>query len=305
VKGPDGAEDRRKSRSPRSEGTAEPRGLKAGEAEEGRRRGRRAGTAEERDLVITIKTPVELQKMRNAGQIVAEALRRVEPAIQPGVSTQALDELIRDFVLSKDGTLLFYNYKGFPAHSCISINEEVVHGIPRKRRKLSTGDIVSVDIGVKYKGYCADAAWTFRVGQVTAEADELLRVGEAALELGIQACQPRSHISDIARAIQSFVEAKGYHVVKKFAGHGIGTKLHEDPHVPNYLDSSFLKQDPLLRPGLVLAIEPMVNIGTDEVDTLDDGWTVVTRDRGLSVHFEHTVAVTEEGPWVLTSFNGR
>lgn len=242
--------------------------------------------------------------MRNAGQIVAEALSQVRAAIEPGVSTQSLDDLIRDFVLGKGGTLLFYNYKGFPAHSCISINEEVVHGIPRKRRKLKEGDIVSVDIGVKYRGYCGDAAWTFRVGQVTPEAEQLLQVGEAALEQGIRACQPKSHVSDIARAIQSFVEAKGYHVVKKFVGHGIGTKLHEDPQVPNYVDIGFLKQDPMLRPGLVLAIEPMVNAGTEEVETLDDGWTVVTRDRGLSVHFEHTVAVTEEGPWVLTTANG-
>lgn len=255
--------------------------------------------------MILLKSAAEIDRMRDAGRIVAEALDLVERSIQPEVSTQDLDDLIREFVLAKGGSLLFYKYKGFPAHSCISINEEVVHGIPRKRRRLQAGDIVSVDIGVRYRGYCGDAAWTFPVDRVSTEAGRLLAVGKKALEKGIDACRPMKRVSDIGRAIQEYVEGEGYHVVKKFVGHGIGTRLHEDPQVPNYVDTGFLKQDPVLKPGVVLAIEPMVNAGTEDVETLGDGWTVVTADRGLSVHFEHTVAVTTEGPAVLTLLGDR
>lgn len=249
---------------------------------------------------MPIRTPAEIEKMQAAGSIVAEVFRLVRDAIAPGVSTQSLDDLIREYVVGKGGTLLFFNYKGFPASSCISINEEVVHGIPRKRRKIAEGDLVSIDVGVRYKGYCGDSAWTFPVGKISPEASRLLGVGQAALDEGVKACLPMRRVSDIGRAIQGFVEAHGYHVVKKFVGHGIGTKLHEEPQVPNYVDAEVLKKDPILRPGMVLAIEPMVNAGTEDVETLDDGWTVVTADRGLSVHFEHTVALTADGPRVLT-----
>lgn len=238
--------------------------------------------------------------MRAAGRIVAQALAEVRRALAPGVSTKQIDDLIRDYVVGKGGILLFLNYKGFPANCCISINEEVVHGIPRARRKLKEGDIVSVDIGVKYRGYCGDSAWTFPVGAVDPRTERLLRTGEAALYRGIAACRSSRRVSDIGRAVQTFVEGEGYHVVKKYVGHGIGTKLHESPQVPNYVDRNVLKQDPVLRPGYVLAIEPMVNEGTEEVRQLDDGWTVVTADRSLSVHFEHTVAVTQGDPWILT-----
>jgi methionyl aminopeptidase len=255
--------------------------------------------------MISLKNREEILKMREAGRIVAEALALVRDNVRPDVSTQSLDLLIRDYVLSKGGTLLFYKYKGFPANSCISINEEVVHGIPRERRKLREGDIVSVDIGVRYKGYCGDSAWTFPVGEVSPEARRLLEVGQAALDKGIDACRARERVSSIGRAIQDFVESHGYHVVKQYVGHGIGQKLHEDPQVPNYVDRAVLKNDPVLKPGVVLAVEPMVNAGTENVKKLDDGWTVITADRSLSVHFEHTVAVTEEGPWVLTTTNGR
>jgi len=243
--------------------------------------------------------------MREAGRIVAEALAIVRENVRPDVSTQSLDNLIRDYVISKGGTLLFYKYKGFPANSCISINEEVVHGIPRERRKLKEGDIVSIDIGVRYKGYCGDSAWTFPVGEVSDEARRLLEVGETALARGVKACRVNEKVSGIGRAIQEYVESHGYHVVKQYVGHGIGQKLHEDPQVPNYVDRAVLKNDPVLKAGVVLAVEPMVNAGTENVKKLDDGWTVITADRSLSVHFEHTVAVTEEGPWVLTTTNGR
>ena len=238
--------------------------------------------------------------MQAAGELVARAHRMVRESIRPGLSTYDLDVLIRDYVLEAHGQLLFFRYRGFPANSCISINEEVVHGIPRKRRKMEPGDIVSVDIGVKLKGYCGDSAWTYRVGEVSAEADSLLRVGEESLSRGISAIRPGGKVSDIGRAIQAYVEGEGYHVVKKYVGHGVGAELHEDPQVPNYVDRSVLRHDPDLREGLVLAIEPMLNVGTEDTEVLDDGWTVVTKDRSLSVHFEHTVAVTSEGPKILT-----
>jgi len=239
--------------------------------------------------------------MREAGKIAADALERAREAIVPGISTKALDDLMREFVQSKGGILLFYNYQGFPAYSCISINEEVVHGIPRNRRKLKEGDVVSIDIGVKLRGYCGDVAWTFPVGQVSPEATRLLDVGEQALLKAIDACREGNRVSDVSRTIQTFVEGQGYNVVKKYVGHGIGKKLHEDPQVPNYVDQGLLKRDAVMKPGMVLAIEPMVNAGTDDVEKLDDGWTVVTADRRLSVHFEHTVAVTTGLPWVLTT----
>ena len=250
--------------------------------------------------MISYKSPEEIEKMQAAGKLVAETHRMVRDTVEPGLSTLDLDVLIRDFVLERGGQLLFYRYKGFPANSCISINEEVVHGIPRERRKLKSGDVVSVDIGVKLKGYCGDSAWTYKVGEIDEQAAALMAVGEESLSRGIAVCTPGGKISDIGRAIQSYVEGEGYHVVKKYVGHGVGTELHEDPQVPNYVDSSILLRDPDLREGLVIAIEPMVNLGTEDTVVLNDGWTVVTRDRGLSVHFEHTVAITAEGPKILT-----
>jgi methionyl aminopeptidase len=251
--------------------------------------------------VISFKTPEEIDKMREAGRLVAGAHAVVGEAARPGISTEELDILVRDFVTERGGQLLFYRYKGFPANSCISINDEVVHGIPRKRRKLKDGDIVSVDIGVKLCGYCGDSAWTYAVGEISDDAAALMAVGEESLGRGIASCGVGARVSHIGEAIQSYVEAQGYHVVKKYVGHGIGTQLHEEPQVPNYVDGTFFgKNDPVMREGLVLAIEPMVNLGTEEVETLNDGWTVVTKDRSLSVHFEHTVAVTADGPVILT-----
>lgn len=250
--------------------------------------------------MIALRTPEEIEKIRVASRLVAEAHVRIKEHLRPGVTTLFLDELVRDCVLEYGGSLLFLNYRGFPAHACISINEEVVHGIPRKRRRLKEGDIVSVDIGVRYKGYCGDSAWTHRVGDIGAEAERLLEVGEQSLLKGIEATQVGARVSEIGRAIQSYVEGEGLEVVKQFVGHGIGTKLHEEPQVPNYVDTGLFKPDPVLKAGMVLAIEPMVNAGTGEVETLDDGWTVVTADRQLSVHFEHTVAVLETGPQPLT-----
>ena len=249
--------------------------------------------------MISYKSPEEIEKMRLACRIVADCLHLVREAVHPGISTLELDTFINDFVRGQGGQPLFYKYRGFPANSCISINDEVVHGIPRKRRRLCEGDIVSVDVGVKIKGYCGDSAWTFPVGEVSDDVEALLEVGRTALYKGIDSCQVGGRVSDIGRAIQAYVEGENFYVVKKFVGHGIGTQLHEDPQVPNYLESG-PKKGPLLREGLVLAIEPMVNVGTEDVEVLDDSWTVVTKDRGLSVHFEHTVAITESGPEILT-----
>lgn len=249
--------------------------------------------------MISYKTQDEIDKMRRACRIVADCLHLVRQAVRPGVSTLELDDIIRDFVKQKGGQPLFYKYRGFPANSCISINDEVVHGIPRRRRKLREGDIVSVDVGVKIRGYCGDSAWTFPVGDVSDDVNELLGVGREALYRGVAACQPGNRVSDIGRAIQTFVEGQSFFVVKKFVGHGIGTQLHEDPQVPNYVDKG-TRDGPVLREGLVLAIEPMVNVGTEDVEVLDDRWTVVTKDRGLSAHFEHTVVVTASGPDILT-----
>lgn len=254
--------------------------------------------------VITYKSPDEIEKMRHAGGIVAGALRAVRDALEPGVSTMDLDAVVRDFVRDRGGIPLFYRYRGFPANACVSINQEVVHGIPRKRRKVREGDIVKVDVGVRWQGYCGDSAWSFPVGEVGPDARRLLDAGRAALHRGIQECRDGRRISDIGRAIQAYSEGEGYQVVKSFVGHGIGKNLHEEPQVPNYLDIGALRKDPVLRPGLVIAIEPMLNVGTDEVETLDDGWTVVTRDRSLSVHFEHTVAVADGEPQILTLHEG-
>ena len=238
--------------------------------------------------------------MREAGRIVAQALAEVKRILEPGVTTESLDHMGRDFVLERGGKLLFLNYHGFPAHTCISINEEVVHGIPSAERTVNDGDIMSIDVGVQIDGFCGDSARTFAVGNISEEASSLLDVCDTALMQGIAQACPGKRVSDISRAIQEYVEGEGYTVVKKFVGHGIGRKMHEPPQVPNYVDTGILKEDPILKEGIVLAIEPMVNIGIEDVETLSANWTVITRDGKLSAHFEHTVAVTANGPELLT-----
>jgi methionyl aminopeptidase len=250
--------------------------------------------------MIALKTDEDFDKMREAGRVVAQALDEAGRLICPGISTEEIDHAIRDFVLARGGKLLFYRYKGFPASTCISINEEVVHGIPSRKRRLREGDIVSIDVGVKLRDFCGDAARTFPVGAVGENAKRILAVGADALSRGVAAARPGGRVSDISRAIQDLVEGKGYSVVRDYVGHGIGRKMHEKPQVPNYVERGFLKDDMILRPGVALAIEPMVNEGTWEVRKLNDGWTVVTKDGKLSVHFEHTVAVREDGPQILT-----
>lgn len=261
---------------------------------------------------ITIKTPAELDKMREAGRIVAQALALIAEMVKPGVTTKELDNAVEALIIKAGGTPLFKNYpsaqrgaKPFPASICASINEQVVHGIPNDR-ELKDGDIVSVDIGVRLDGWCGDAAKTYPVGQVGRKAQKLLDVTKASLDKGIEAAKAGNKLFQVSAAVQKMAESNGFSVVRQFVGHGIGRDMHEEPQIPNYVPKrgELLDGDDLsceLKPGMVLAIEPMVNVGTFDV-LLDrsNGWTVFTKDRSLSAHFEHSVAVTEDGPRILT-----
>jgi methionyl aminopeptidase len=239
--------------------------------------------------------------MRAASAVVAEVLTALRERVKPGVTTAELDELAEDMTRRRGAVPAFKGYvvqgRVFPATVCISVNEEVVHGVPSKRRVLRDGDIVGLDFGVSLEGYFGDAAVTVPVGKVTERAERLMETTRAALEAGIDAARPGRYIADISGAIQDVAEGAGYSLVREFVGHGIGRKLHEDPQVPNYRTGS---RGIRLQEGLVLAIEPMVNEGTAEVYVRDDGWTAATRDGRLSAHFEHSVAVTADGPYILT-----
>ena len=247
--------------------------------------------------MIVTKSAAELEIMREAGRVTAAALRAVGDAVKPGVTTGELDALAEDLIRSAGAVPAFKGYHGFPGSLCTSVNSQVVHGIPGKRR-LKSGEILSVDCGAIVDGYYGDAAMTFPVGEVADEGLRLLRVTRESLEAGSTCCVPGKRLYDISAAIQSVVESAGYSVVREYVGHGIGRSMHEDPQVPNYGRTG---TGHVLQPGMVLAIEPMVNAGGADVRSLDDGWTVVTVDGSLSAHFEHTVAVTEQGPLVLTA----
>ncbi len=253
-------------------------------------------------MAIVLKSARELVYMRAAGKIVAQTLMRLRDAVRPGVSTLDLDRLAHESVAKAGAKAAFLGYRGYPASLCASINDEIVHGIPRRDRVLQEGDIISLDFGAIYQGYVGDSAITVPVGKVSAEAAKLLQVTEEALEKGIAQARPNNHLGDISAAIQRHAEAAGFSVVKKYVGHGIGRAMHEPPEVPNFVVPG--RRGPVLKPGLVLAIEPMVNTGTSETVELDDGWTVMTADGGLSAHFEHTVAITNGEPDVLTRRTG-
>jgi methionyl aminopeptidase len=239
--------------------------------------------------MIHIRTPQEVEIMRRCNRLVAQVLRRLREAIKPGCATEELDQIAERSIRAAGATPAFKGYRGYPATLCVSINEQVVHGIPGPRQ-LQTGEIVSLDVGVFLDGYYGDAAITVPVGAVSAEASRLLEVTQQALTAGIEQAKDGNRLSDISYAIQSWVELHGFSVVRDFVGHGIGRNLHEDPQIPNF---GAPHQGPRLRPGMVLAIEPMVNAGTWEVRVLPDGWTVSTADKGLSAHFEHTIAITD------------
>jgi methionyl aminopeptidase len=248
--------------------------------------------------MVTLKSEREIERMRASGKVVAEVLQALESEIRPGVATAELDRLAESIIRAHEGARpAFKGYGGFPASICASVNEEVVHGIPSKSRTLEAGDIVGIDVGVLMGGYHADAARTFAVGPVTEETRRLLSVTKSALEAGIDAARPGARLGDVSAAIQSVAESAGFSIVRDLVGHGIGQHLHEDPQVPNFgVEGRGLE----LEPGLVIAIEPMVNVGGSEVRTLEDAWTIVTIDGSLSAHFEHTVAITESGPDILT-----
>ncbi len=246
--------------------------------------------------MIELKTEGEIEIIKNNGRILARTLKLVEEKIRPGMKTKDLDRLAEDFIKNQGGYPAFKGYRGFPSSICISINEEVVHGIPGER-VIENGQIVSVDIGVFRNGYYADAAHTYAVGQVSAEAQRLIQVTQQALGNAFRFVQEGKYISDISHAIQSLVEENGFSVVRDLVGHGIGKRMHEDPQIPNFGSPG---QGVTLKKGMVLAIEPMVNAGSFEIETKDDQWTIVTRDGSLSAHFEHTIAVTENGAEVLT-----
>jgi len=250
--------------------------------------------------MITIKSLREIETMAAAGRIVAETLALVPRHVHPGVSTEALDRLAEEFIRSHPGARpSFKGLYDFPATLCTSINQEVVHGIPSPQRVLEEGDLLSVDVGVWLEGLHADSAATFPVGKVSPEAGRLLQVTREALAAGVAQARAGNHIGDIGHAVQQVVERAGYSVVRELVGHGIGSSFHEEPQVPNYGKP---RRGPRLMPGMTIAIEPMVNVGGPEIRTLDDKWTVVTQDGSLSAHFEHTVAILENGgpPRILT-----
>lgn len=254
-------------------------------------------TTEARGLV-TLKSPAEIERMRASGRVVAEVLEAMAERVAPGITTAELDAVAERIIRSHAGARpAFKGYGGFPASICASVNDEVVHGIPSADRALGEGDIIGVDVGVVLDGFHADAARTFAVGAPAAETTRLLDVTQAALAAGIDAAQPGGRVGDISAAIQRVVEAAGFSVVRELVGHGIGQHLHEDPQVPNFGTAG---RGLPLDVGLVIAIEPMVNVGDGRVRTLGDAWTIVTVDGGRSAHFEHTVAITEEGPEILT-----
>ncbi|MEW5761948.1 MAG: type I methionyl aminopeptidase [Bacillota bacterium] len=246
--------------------------------------------------MITRKSTRELRYMRDAGRVVAQVFRELEKAIAPGVTTGELNALAEDFIARQGARPAFKGLYGFPAAICTSVNEQVVHGIPGLRR-LEDGDIISIDIGAEINGYYGDAAVTFPVGEISSGARRLLDVTRGALYAGIEMARSGNRLGDISHAIQSYVERHGYNVVRDYVGHGIGREMHEDPQVPNFGRPG---RGPRLEPGMTLAIEPMVNAGTHEVRTLEDRWTVVTRDGSLSAHFEHTVAITNGAAEILT-----
>jgi methionyl aminopeptidase len=227
---------------------------------------------------------------------------RLRTFVEPGMSTQEIDEDVEKFIVSRGASPAFKGYRGFPATVCISINEEIVHGIPSPHRKVKEGDIVGLDLGCIVEGYYADCAFTLPLGDIPPRVLELLDVTRQSLELAIAECRPGRRVSDVSHAVQRHVEGHGFAVVRAFVGHGIGRQLHEDPQVPNFGDPG---RGPQLKPGMVLAVEPMVTMGTHEVRILDDHWTAVTADGSLAAHFEHTIAVTDDGPEVLTCRTGR
>jgi methionyl aminopeptidase len=249
--------------------------------------------------MIQLKSQREIEIMASGGRILADTVRLMESSVRPGMTTLELDKIAEDFIRSHPGAVpSFKGLYDFPANICTSINNEIVHGIPSKKRVLLEGDLVSIDVGVKYEGYHTDSATTVAVGEVSHQSDRLLDVTRKALDAGVSAARAGNHLGDIGAAVQRIVEAAGFSVVRDLVGHGIGSGFHEEPQVPNYGKPN---RGLRLTPGLTIAIEPMVNVGKPGIRTMPDRWTVVTVDGSRSAHFEHTVAITENGPRILTA----
>ena len=249
--------------------------------------------------MINIRTQTEMDTIAHAGSIIGKLFVELTDRVRPGVSTGEIDRIAEDFIVSHDGAVpAFKGLYGFPGSVCISLNEEVVHGIPSNHRVLDDGDIVTIDVGVRMEGWYSDSARTFSVGHVSEDAASLMDVTRRSLEAAVCAAVPGNHVGDIGAAVVRVVEGTDYGIIRELVGHGVGRDLHEEPQVPNIGRAG---HGPLLREGMVLAIEPMLSAGAPDIRTLDDGWTVITADRSLSAHFEHTVGITKEGPRVLTS----
>lgn len=246
--------------------------------------------------MIICKSSSELELMREAGRIVALTHQELKKVIQPNITTKEIDAVAEKIIRQHGATPSFKGYGGFPGSICTSVNEELVHGIPSDR-KLKDGDIISIDVGANFKGYHGDSAWTYAVGTISAEDARLMKVTEESLYLGLAQAKPDARLSNISHAIQVYVEGESFSIVREYVGHGIGTALHEDPQIPNFGPPG---RGPRLKPGMVLAIEPMVNAGTRYVKTLADNWTVITQDGRNCVHYEHTIAITEDGYEILT-----
>lgn len=247
--------------------------------------------------MIVLKTGREIKIMREACRISAGALKIAGEAVEPGVTTAEIDEIAEKYILKEGGVPNFKNYQGYPATACISINNEVIHGIPSKRRVIKAGDIVSIDLGAKFDGYNGDNAATFACGEISDEAKRLIDTTRESLYKGIAAAVVGGRIGDIGHAVQTYAEERGFSVVREFVGHGVGTELHESPEVPNFGTQG---RGIRLMPGMTIAIEPMINSGKQNVKIMPDGWTVLTTDGSLSAHFEHTIAITPDGPQILT-----
>ncbi|MCM8765884.1 MAG: type I methionyl aminopeptidase [Candidatus Omnitrophica bacterium] len=248
--------------------------------------------------MISIKSANELSLMREAGRIVARVISELTSLIKEGISTYELGERAEEIFRSCGANSAFKNYRGFPGVICVSVNEELIHGIPRREKILREGDIVSLDVGVDYRGFFADAAITLGLGKINTEAKRLIETTRGALYAGINTARANAHLGDVSYAIQTYVEERGFSVVKEFVGHGIGSKMHEEPEVPNF---GIPGHGPVLKKGMTLAIEPMVNMGDPGVEILSDGWTVVSKDRSLTAHFEHTICIDDAEPIILTS----
>lgn len=247
--------------------------------------------------MISVKSSTDLAKMREAGRIAGRAVQLAGESIKAGMTTKALDKIVHDYIISCGAKPSFLNYGGFPASACISINDEVIHGIPSHKRRIAEGDIVSVDVGAYYNGFHGDTCATFACGKISDEAKRLLEDTEASLYEGIKAAQLGARLGDVCHAVEKYVSARGYGIVREYCGHGIGRDLHESPEVPNYGKPG---HGPRLVAGMTFCIEPMINFKGDAVKVLRDGWTVITKNGSLSAHFEHMIAITPEGPVILT-----